>query len=88
MLPEHSFGVCVSLLTATAHLGKMLDFSSLLGVVITYLAFSALTQLVGRQEEHVKNSAVECWRDYLAGARCRLAYGPADATATHCLLLQ
>jgi len=21
-------------------------------------------------------------------ARCRLAYGPADATATHCLLLQ
>ena len=25
---------------------------------------------------------------YLSGARCRLAsYGPADATATHCLLL-
>ena len=25
----------------------------------------------------------------LSGARCRLAYGPADATtATHCLLLQ
>jgi len=23
----------------------------------------------------------------LAGARCRLAYGPADATATHCHLL-
>ena len=23
----------------------------------------------------------------LSGARCRLAYGPADATATHCLLL-
>ena len=31
---------------------------------------------------------VECWRGYLSGARCRLAYGPADATATHCLLLQ
>ena len=29
-----------------------------------------------------------CWRGYLSGARCRLAYGPADATATHCLLLQ
>jgi len=26
-----------------------------------------------------------CWRGYLSGARCRLAYGPADATATHCL---
>ena len=25
---------------------------------------------------------------YLSGARCILAYGPADATATHCLLLQ
>ena len=25
---------------------------------------------------------------YLSGARCRLAYGPDDATATHCLLLQ
>ena len=24
----------------------------------------------------------------VSGARCRLAYGPADATATHCLLLQ
>ena len=31
-----------------------------------------------------------CWRGYLSGARCRLAYGPADATATatRCLLLQ
>jgi len=28
------------------------------------------------------------WRGYLSGVRCRLAYGPADATATHCLLLQ
>ena len=29
-----------------------------------------------------------CWHSYLSGARCRLAYRPADATATHCLLLQ
>ena len=36
----------------------------------------------------VKNWVVECWRGYLSGARCRLAHGPADATATHCLLLQ
>ena len=36
----------------------------------------------------VKNWVVGCWRGYVAGARCRLAYGPADATATHCLLLQ
>jgi len=25
---------------------------------------------------------------WLSGSRCRLAYGPADATATHYLLLQ
>ena len=36
----------------------------------------------------VKNGVVRCWRGYLSGARCRLAYGPADATAAHCLLLQ
>ena len=36
----------------------------------------------------VKNWVVGCWRGYLSGARCRLACGPADATAAHCLLLQ
>ena len=36
----------------------------------------------------VKNRVVGYWRGYLSGARCRLAYGPADTTATHCLLLQ
>ena len=53
-------------------------------------AFSALKLLVGRQEGHpaCKNRVVECWRGYLSGARCRLAYGPADAIATHCFLLQ
>ena len=53
-------------------------------------AFSALTLLVGLQEGHpaCKNWVVGCWCGYLSGARCRLAYGPADATATHCLLLQ
>ena len=35
----------------------------------------------------VKNWVVGCWHSYLSGARCRLAYGPADTTATHCLLL-
>ena len=53
-------------------------------------AFSALTLLVGRQEGHpaCKKRVVGCWRGCLSGARCRRAYGPADATATHCLLLQ
>ena len=56
------------------------------------VAFSALTLLVGRQEGHpackqLSGGLVGCWRGYLSGVRCRLAYGPADATATHCLLL-
>ena len=36
----------------------------------------------------VKKLSGGCWCGYLSGARCRLAYGPADATATQCLLLQ
>ena len=52
------------------------------------LAFSALMLLVGRQEGPVKNWVVGCWCCYLSGARCRLAYSRAVATATHCLLLQ
>ena len=52
--------------------------------------FSALTLLVGWQEGHpaCKKLSGGGWRGYLSGARCRLAYGPADATATHCLLLE
>ena len=53
-------------------------------------AFSALTLLVGQQEGHpaCKELIGGCWCGYLSGARCRLAYDPDDATATHCLLLQ
>ena len=56
--------------------------------LVVISAFSAL--IVGCQEGHpaCKNWVVGCWRCYLSEARCRLAYGLADATATHCLLLQ
>ena len=53
-------------------------------------AFIPWTLLAGRQEGHPAckklSGGVLVW--FLPGARCRLAYGPADATATHCLLLQ
>jgi len=55
---------------------------------VTY-AFSALTLLGARNGiRPVKNlsGGVLAW--LFSGARCRLAYGPADATATYCLLLQ
>jgi len=55
-----------------------------------FSAFSALTLLVGRQEGHpaCKKLSGGVLHGYLSGARCRLACGPAVATATHCLLLQ
>ena len=36
----------------------------------------------------VKNWVVGCWHGYMTGSRWRFAYDLADATATHCLLLQ
>jgi len=55
-------------------------------------AFSALTLLVGRQEGHLACEITEWWDagmvTCLWQGACRLAYGPAVATATHYLLLQ
>jgi len=45
--------------------------------------------LGGRKRiRRVNNWVVGCWHGYLSGARCTLAYGLDDATATHCLFLQ
>jgi len=41
-----------------------------------------LVLLVGRQEGHLACKKLS--GGVLSGARCRLAYGPADATAIHC----
>jgi len=40
--------------------------------VYEFIAFSALTLLVGRQEEHpaCKNQVVRYWHGYLSEARC------------------
>jgi len=55
---------------------------------INQFAFSALTLLVGSRKgiRPVKkmSGGMLAW---LSGMRCRLAYSPADATATHYLLL-
>jgi len=79
------FLLCVSLQQLT-----FVWWKNAFNVYIPVLAFSALTLLVGRQEGHpaCKKRVVGCWHGYPSGARCRLAYGSADATATHCLLLQ
>ena len=52
--------------------------------------FDAVGWAAGRASNLQKKlSWVEgCWCGYLSGARCRLAHGLADATATQCLLLQ
>jgi len=53
---------------------------------IVFFSFSALTLLVRRKEGHPTlkklGGGMLAW---LSGIRCRLAYGPADATATHYL---
>ena len=73
------------------NLPRVSSVNYLIPVFVTS-AFSALMLLVGRQEgiRPVKKAewGGRCWRGYLSGVRCRLAYGPANATATHCLLLQ
>ena len=74
-------------LQCLCHVG---DFDRLLieFVVEFCCAFSALTLLVGRhgrQEGHPACKKTEWWG---AGMVICLAYGPAAATATHCLLLQ
>ena len=51
-----------------------------------FSSFSVLTQLVGCQEGQPVCKKLS--GGVLAWLRYRLAYGPADATATHCLLLQ
>jgi len=72
-------------------------YSSMDVAIVLYILFvtaafsvSALTLLVGWQEGHPACKKLSCgvlvW--FLSGARCRLAYGPADATATQRLLLQ
>jgi len=46
--------------------------------------FCALMLLVRRQEGHpaCKKLSGGCWHGYVSAARCRLAYSPADATAS------
>ena len=51
-------------------------------------AFNALTLLVGLQEGHSACKKLSGGMLALLSDVCRLACGPADATATYCLLLQ
>jgi len=67
----------------------MMMMMNILG--ITYTAFSALTLLVGWQEGHPACKKTEWWGagvDICLERGADLHFGPADATATHCLLLQ
>ena len=63
------------------------DFTKMFLEFLCLQCFDAVGWAAGRASGLQKNWVVGCWHGYLSGARCRLAYGPADATATHCLLL-
>jgi len=89
MMPvDYKFAVSLNIAHKLIMAG-ILSFNWFSNTLDNVNAFSALTLLVGQQEGHpaCKKRVVGCWRGYLAGARCRLACGPADATATHYLLL-
>ena len=68
----------------------MLSVYSLL--VCLLIAFCALTLLVGRQEGHPAckklSGEVQAWLSVWSEMQTYGPYGPADATSTHCLLLQ
>jgi len=55
---------------------------------LSTITFSALTLLVGLQEGHPASKKTEWWGTGVVICLEQGAYGPADATATHCLLLQ
>jgi len=55
-----------------------------LGLMLDFIAFSALTLLVGRQEGHPackSSGGLLAW--LCVFVKCTFSYGPADATATH-----
>jgi len=69
--------------------GADLHIAQLMTLPLTISCFSALTLLVGRQEEHPACKKTEWWDvGVVVCMGCRLAYSPADATDTHYLLLQ
>jgi len=74
-------------LSSTLSLGRRRWYDRMMK--LAKVAFSGLTLLVGLRKgiRLVKNvsGGMLAW---LSGMRCRLAYSPADATATHYLLLQ
>ena len=54
-------------------------------VTICLQCFDAVGWPAGRATGLQKTRVMVYWHGYVSGAKCRLAYGPADATATHCL---
>ena len=49
-------------------------------------SFDSVAWVAGRASSLQKNGVVGCWHGYLSGGWCRLAYDPADATATWVVL--
>ena len=83
-----------SIYLATEALSKSVEYVGSIQINLCFQSFDGVPSVLWRcwlgvrkGIQPVKNWVVECWCHYLSGVRCRLACGPADATATHCLLL-
>jgi len=92
---HNQFNGPLSRMTGVSHYQKKKTFICGRNITLLYLWKAVLPSVLwrcwlgGRKVIWpVKNRVVGCWHDYLSGVRCIVAYGPADATATHCLLLQ
>ena len=85
MKTVHLWGECKII---TVDTDKTQTFKPVLSIKHAYIdpgwVLNKIVILTALYEDWV----VRCWHGSLSWARCRLAYGPAAATATHYLLLQ
>jgi len=92
LLREYNYTATVQLLYGRSNLLTGHILSGLVDSSVWYFSMPSVIWrcwLGGRKGiRSVKNWVVGCWCGCVFGSRCRFAYGPADATATHCLLLQ
>jgi len=66
---------------------KCPKLSSKLSLTLSITGMQLLPAFVFSNVCSCPSKVAGCWCDYLSGARCRLAYQPADVNVTQCLLL-
>ena len=88
-ITQHNNNITHLLSTKPLLINKRINFSTFSAVFLSLQCYPFIPSVLwhcwlgGRKGiRPVKNWVVGCWHGYLSGARCRLAYVSADATAT------